>query len=214
MTDLDRQSVIALLDTHVRVNGSEPWKLDANVNTAELADKLIEHVSQALARRDGVSGAHPAPASAPGDGWIEWHGGENPVGSADVQYMVNDDPEDVRVGWGDALDWRRVPAAPKAPIRRYRRILAALRQPDTAAAEDACMARGEVDWLFWSGGENPLPNQPVEYRRRDGREHIKASNALDWLHSPSRTDAADIVAYRALRPTPADPRPDPRDEAE
>lgn len=65
----------------------------------------------------------------------------------------------------------------------------------------AATGAGE-DWITWSGGANPMPNEYAEVRRRDGREVVSATNRLDWLHSPRRSDPADIVGYRPLRAQP------------
>ncbi|WP_439471338.1 hypothetical protein [Brevundimonas sp.] len=54
-----------------------------------------------------------------------------------------------------------------------------------------------TEWLLWSGGENPAPLKGVDVRYRDGSEdYEQLSDEFDWLHSPRRSNAADIIAYR------------------
>jgi hypothetical protein len=165
---------------------------------------------------------HPAPASAPGDDWIEWHGGENPAGDEIVEVEFIDgetgcwqasEPE-----WAEF--WRA------GAIARYR--LAALRQPDTAgdwpkedlgdgrwadvdpaslasdpfAAEAACMASGEGD-----------EQRYVEGVIASAVNAFAAGAGTPLRIKPETCQFHAEAILAALRATPADPRPDAPDEA-
>ena len=61
-----------------------------------------------------------------------------------------------------------------------------------------CDAEG---WIPWSGGENPVPGQRVQWRTRNNSERVMSvlSNNLDWTHE-CRRGFDPIIAFR-LAPT-------------
>jgi hypothetical protein len=188
----------------------------------------------------------PAP-TAPGDGWIEWHGGENPVPGQRVDVRFRDGFIPHQTSRSEEWDWshnspERRMAGGADDIVAYR---LALRQPDTAAvtantvrgtitrfltaddpthwgefekrlavavgmapstAEDACMAGGEEGDVEWP--ESPLANALFD--------HVQSQFSLD--RDEASEEAGEILQILANHgvdptklPTPADPRPDPRD---
>lgn len=54
------------------------------------------------------------------------------------------------------------------------------------------------DWIEWTGGENPVPGQMVEWRERDGDVgSALCSDDLSWLSYDAHND---IIAYRVVSP--------------
>lgn len=63
-------------------------------------------------------------------------------------------------------------------------------------------------WIEWTGGENPVPGQMVEIRRRDGFETCpQSSDGARWTPRDA-PDQFDIIAYRLARPTQPKPERD------
>jgi hypothetical protein len=68
-------------------------------------------------------------------------------------------------------------------------------------------AEGQADadgWIAWSGGENPVPGQRIEYQIRGfSRPHTgeEQSDELDWRHGKN-APASHIIAYRIAKPQP------------
>lgn len=56
-------------------------------------------------------------------------------------------------------------------------------------------------WMPWSGGENPVPGQRVQWRTRNETDRVMSvlSNNLDWTHE-CRRGFDPIIAFR-LAPT-------------
>jgi hypothetical protein len=204
MTDLDK---LEAADIKAII-----WKHWNNKNGQTLEERFTstaDEIAQALARRDGVEErvahltaaeraygedaaadmiAHPAP-TAPGDGWIEWHGGPNPVGDEPTEVRFRDWPETLAKSPA-ILDWKHEGTS-RTHVTSYRR--AALRQPNTAA--DPCALCGR-DWPESSGvATAPATTEDASMA---GVE-VRCVNAHDRCHEGGSCPYCE----------PADPRPDP-----
>lgn len=65
-----------------------------------------------------------------------------------------------------------------------------------------CDAEG---WIPWSGGENPVPGQRVQWRTRNNSERVMSvlSNNLDWTHE-CRRGFDPIIAFRLASTAPVE----------
>jgi hypothetical protein len=112
--------------------------------------------------------------------FIEWHGsGACPVplySSVNIQ-VRNEELRDETISFhAHELDWEWSENDADYDIIGYRETVP---QPS---------------YILWSGGDNPAPNQVVEYALRGSSQfYITASENLDW--SIEGTDS-DIFSYR------------------
>lgn len=70
----------------------------------------------------------------------------------------------------------------------------------------------ESGWMPWSGGENPVPGQRVQWRTRNETDRVMSvlSNNLDWTHE-CRRGFDPIIAFRLVPTAPVEASGSERD---
>lgn len=127
-----------------------------------------------------------------------------PLDSESVKLLVKGDllwyaPESGRA----ELVWLR---------RNHKDVLAvqSVRDPDCGHGDDharfTLIGRPDADgWMPWSGGENPVPGQRVQWRTRNESDRVMSvsSNNLDWTHE-CRRGFSPVIAFRLARTAPVE----------
>lgn len=121
---------------------------------------------------------------------IKWDGGECPVpGLTKVEIQFRDKSYSHHWTYAQEIEWFHV-------------------QPDDTTFDDdsgydivgyRVLEDQGGDWIQWSGGENPAPNQTVEVIFR-GFTYVyeDVSDVFDWSQDPEDS-TVDIVLYRVLK---------------
>jgi hypothetical protein len=148
-----------------------------------------EQIKQALARRDGVSEARPAPASAPGDGWAALAKAEEKARLYASYYAEGSDGRNTFIMLAD--------------------YIAALRQPDTAAVT-ADTVRGTItrfltadDPTHWGEFEKRLA-RAVGMAPSTAEDACMAGGEVRCVNAHDRCYEGGSCPY-------CEPDPDPRD---
>lgn len=122
--------------------------------------------------------------------FISWAGGEQPVPNlTKVEVQFRDNSYAFLQSYAMEIEWFHV-------------------EPDDTTFDDdsgfdvvgyRTLEDQGGDWIQWNGGENPVPEQPVEVIFR-GFTYVyeDASEVFDWTHVPDEHDV-DIVLYRVLK---------------